>query len=160
MSKQHRAAVRAKQAQQQKQPQSAFMMLGIGVAMIVVALLASGMLGGRNNGPADQAAVAGSLISPAQYKAQFEDNRDHILLDVRTPEEYAAGHIRGATLLPLQELEARLAELPKDKPVVIYCRSGNRSAQAFQILKAAGYTNLYDLGGIISWQGAGYPISQ
>lgn len=136
------------------------MMLGIGLAVIIVALLASGMLGGRNNAPADQAVVAGGLISPAQYKAQFEDKGDHILLDVRTPEEYAGGHISGSTLLPLQELEARMAELPKDKPVVIYCRSGNRSAQAMQILKAAGYTNIYDMGGIISWQNAGYPITQ
>lgn len=81
-----------------------------------------------------------------------------ILLDVRTPEEWAEGHIEGAILIPLDELPNRAAaELPQDAEIVVYCRSGNRSAQAAAYLVDAGYTNVSDLGGIIDWVAAGYP---
>jgi rhodanese-related sulfurtransferase len=74
------------------------------------------------------------------------------VLDVRTPEEYAEGHIKEAKLLPLQELEARLDELDKDTPYVLICRSGNRSGQAQEILKAAGFVKTYNtLGGMNEW---------
>ena len=52
----------------------------------------------------------------------------------------------------------RLSEVPQDKPVVLYCRSGNRSGQAAQILEQAGYTQIYDLGGIVAWAEQGYPV--
>lgn len=74
------------------------------------------------------------------------------VLDVRTPEEYAEGHMKEAKLLPLQELEARLDELDKDTPYVLICRSGNRSGQAQEILKAAGFVKTYNtLGGMNEW---------
>ncbi len=83
-----------------------------------------------------------------------------ILLDVRTPQEWAEdGHIAGATLIPLADLEARApAELPRDAEIVVYCRSGNRSQQAAALLLEAGYTNLSDMGGIIDWVAAGYEV--
>lgn len=72
------------------------------------------------------------------------------LLDVRTPEEFASGHIDGALLVPVDELEGRLTEVSRDRPVVVYCRSGGRSARAASILGEAGY-EVHDLGGMSSW---------
>lgn len=83
-----------------------------------------------------------------------------ILLDVRTPQEWAEdGHIAGATLIPLAELEARAAgELPQDAEIVVYCRSGNRSQQAAAFLVEAGYTDVSDMGGVRDWIAAGYEV--
>jgi len=70
------------------------------------------------------------------------------LLDVRSPDEYAGGHLEGALNVPLQELGARLTELgPKGRPVKVYCRSGRRSAIAAQLLRDAGFSSVKDLGG-------------
>ncbi len=96
-------------------------------------------------------------INPRQYLSDFTQ-KPHLLLDVRTPEEFAGGHIEGAVNIALQSLSQRLPELPTDRPVVIYCRSGNRSATAAHLLTRAGYHDLYDLGGIIAWQAQGLPI--
>ncbi len=74
------------------------------------------------------------------------------LLDVRTPEEFGAGHLRGAVNIPVAELRARLAEVgPRDRPVVVYCASGVRSSHAAQLLRAAGFTAVYDLGAMSNW---------
>ncbi len=97
------------------------------------------------------------VINPQTYLSQFSD-QPHLLLDVRTPAEFASGHIAGAVNISLQTLESRLSELPTDQPIVIYCRSGNRSAAAGQILLRRGFTQLYDLGGIITWQAQGLPV--
>ncbi len=98
-------------------------------------------------------------LSPQQYISQFATAaRPHLLLDVRTPEEFASGHIPGAVNISLQTLQSRLGSIPSDQPVVIYCRSGNRSATAAQLLADAGYQNIYDMGGILAWQSAGLPI--
>ena len=74
------------------------------------------------------------------------------LVDVRTPQEFAAGHIEGAVNIPVQDLEQRMVELePRERPLVLYCRSGNRSGRAAQMLKSAGYTAVHDLGAIGRW---------
>jgi phage shock protein E len=74
------------------------------------------------------------------------------LVDVRASFEFAAGHLPGAINVPVQQLDQRLAELePKDKPIVVYCRSGHRSQVAYDKLKAAGFTNLHDLGPMSAW---------
>jgi len=72
------------------------------------------------------------------------------LLDVRTPGEWASGHIDGAVLIPVSELRGRMGEIPRDRPVVVYCASGVRSAQATALLRAAGY-DARDLGGMSRW---------
>jgi thioredoxin len=80
------------------------------------------------------------------------------LLDVRTPNEYYSGHIPGARLIPVQQLEARISELAdyKDKNILVYCRSGNRSTVASQILIKNGFKKLYNLrSGIRGWEAAG-----
>lgn len=74
-----------------------------------------------------------------------------LLLDVRTAEEFAEAHVPGARNIPVQELPARIAEVgEKNRPVVVYCRSGARSARAASMLKAAGY-EVHDFGGIHNW---------
>lgn len=83
------------------------------------------------------------------------------LLDVRTEGEYQASHLANATLVPVQELEQRLADLPADKerPVLVYCRSGNRSVSASKILGQQGYKKVMNLkGGIQEWTRQGLPV--
>ena len=74
------------------------------------------------------------------------------LVDVRTASEFADGHIEGAVNIPVQDLERRVEELEdRSDAVVVYCRSGRRSAQAKKILESAGFAQVYDLGGIGRW---------
>lgn len=74
-----------------------------------------------------------------------------LLLDVRTPEEFRDRHLDGAVNIPVQELGTRLGELgAKDRPIVVYCRSGARSATATKVMKSAGY-DVLDIGGIGNW---------
>lgn len=84
----------------------------------------------------------------------FKATKGAILLDVRTPEEYASGHIDGSTNLPLNEINS-IADLVGDKQVhlFVHCRSGKRSAQAVSYLKGHGYVNAHDIGGIVSYKG-------
>ncbi len=83
------------------------------------------------------------------------------LLDVREPDEYAAGHIPGITLIPMGEVAARLAELPRDKEIIVTCRTGNRSSQVADLLREQGFTNVHNMtGGIVAWEEAGYAVEQ
>jgi rhodanese-related sulfurtransferase len=83
---------------------------------------------------------------------QLIDNKEVVVLDVRTPEEYQEGHIPSAILIPLQELENKLDELDREEPYLVVCRSGNRSAQASEILTSNSFTNIYNMtGGMNSW---------
>ena len=75
-----------------------------------------------------------------------------VLLDVRTEEEYITGHIPTSILIPLDELEYRLDELQdKSQNIIVYCKSGRRSKIACDILIQAGYSNIFDLGGVVDW---------
>ena len=79
-------------------------------------------------------------------------DRGAFLLDVRTPGEFDSGHVEGAVNIPVQSLAQRLMELPPtDKPVVVYCRSGGRSAQAAALLRQAGWTEVHDVGPMPPW---------
>ena len=81
-------------------------------------------------------------------------NKSAIILDVRTSAEYAAGHIPGAKLIPLDELPKRINEVPTDTKVYVICRSGNRSNQAVGLLREKGYSNTYNiLSGMNAWKG-------
>ena len=74
------------------------------------------------------------------------------LIDVRTPGEFSSHHIKGAVNMPLNEITARIGELgQKDEPIVLYCRSGNRSGQAQKLLKKLGFKAVYNLGGVSAW---------
>ncbi len=84
-----------------------------------------------------------------------------VLLDVRTPAEYAAGHVPGALNIPHTELAARISELSnaRSRDIVVYCRSGNRTAQALKVLGDAGFTRLFHLkGDYLRWSGEDRPV--
>ncbi|MCL2604755.1 MAG: rhodanese-like domain-containing protein [Defluviitaleaceae bacterium] len=92
-------------------------------------------------------------ISPAQAREWMDEYPDAVILDVRTMSEFSAGHIRGAVLLPVDEIEYKADEMlgDKDALILIYCRSGVRSQTAAWKLIYMGYTRVYDFGGIIDW---------
>lgn len=96
-------------------------------------------------------------LSPQE--AQALQTQGGLLLDVREVEEYTQVRLPGASLLPLSELDLRLDAIPRDRPVVLYCRSGNRSAQAVAWLRAQGWENVHNLrGGIFAWYQRGLPL--
>ncbi|AEB11116.1 rhodanese-like domain-containing protein [Marinithermus hydrothermalis] len=96
-------------------------------------------------------------ITPKKAKELLDQGVPFI--DVREVEEYAQARIPGAKLIPLSEFTTRVAEIPKDTPVVLYCRSGNRSAQAAAWLAMMGYRNALNLeGGILAWYRQGLPL--
>lgn len=91
-------------------------------------------------------------ISASGLHTLEKKKKPFLLLDVRQPEEYNQGHIQSAVLLPLDNLPQHFKELPKKKKIVVYCRSGKRSAQAVSFLRTHGYTNAISLsGGYMEW---------
>ena len=94
-------------------------------------------------------------ISMNEAVAMMAEEADYLILDVRTPEEFAAGHIPNAINIPNEEIgTAQILELPdQGQLILVYCRSGNRSKQASEKLAALGYTNIVEFGGINSWPG-------
>jgi rhodanese-related sulfurtransferase len=89
----------------------------------------------------------------------LKDKNKYFLLDVRTQEEYKKGFIENSILIPVSELESRLSEIPADKPVIVYCASGNRSAQAAEILIKNNFNPVYNmLGGFSEWVKKDYPV--
>ncbi len=102
-------------------------------------------------------------IEADEYKARFKDtDTPHVLLDVRTAEEYAQVRIPGARLLPLDDLPQRMNEIPHDLPIVVVCRSGMRSLIAIQILKSAGFEGelLNFEGGTLAWVRRQWPLER
>ena len=100
-------------------------------------------------------------IGAAEYNTRFvRINTPHMLVDVRTPAEFADGHITAAINVPLQELQQRIAALPTDKPLMLYCRTGNRSAMALQLLQSAGFQDVYNVGGLPELVAQGLPLHQ
>ena len=98
------------------------------------------------------------LIDP-QTVAALRDNPEVLVIDVREQDEYNDSHIPGITLIPMSTIADRLAEIPKDKTVIVTCRSGNRSSQVASFLREQGFTNIHDMaGGIVAWQNAGLPV--
>lgn len=94
-------------------------------------------------------------ISMAEAKEIMSTEKDYILLDARTQEEYADGHIPGAICVPNETIGTEPpGQLPdKEQMVLVYCRSGSRSKQAAAKLAAMGYTNIVEFGGIMDWDG-------
>ena len=96
------------------------------------------------------------LVGVTDVAAMRDDGA--FVLDVREPDEWAAGHIAGATLIPLGQLPDRLGELPHDRTIVVVCRSGNRSAQGRDILLQAGFAATSMTGGMNDWISAGLAV--
>lgn len=94
--------------------------------------------------------MTSEFIEPAKAHALVAEGAH--LIDVRSPEEFTSGHVDGARNIPHGEIEQRAAEVgAKDEPVVVYCRSGVRSAIAKSALEAAGFTRVHNLGGMSRW---------
>lgn len=92
-------------------------------------------------------------ITAEEAKVLMDSGESHIILDVRTQEEYDQGHIPGAIVIPDTQIKARAEEMltDKDQLILVYCRSGRRSKLAAEILAELGYTNIKEFGGIIDW---------
>lgn len=132
-----------------KQKKRVLILLGA-VLVLAAAIVAVFMLRGPlSAGPA----ATVSTITASDAREMMEDGRPYVLVDVRTEEEFLSEHIPGALWLPQAEFSARLADVLPDPEarVLLYCRSGNRSAEAALTLLELGYTNVYDFGGITDW---------
>ena len=117
--------------------------------ILMIALVIGGLFMFMQNGNANQTMKYEEL----QNKLNAQEN--FVLLDVRTQEEFDAGHIAGAILLPYDEINLKAATvlLDKEKEIVLYCRSGRRSAIAKKALVDLGYKDVEDFGGINRWKG-------
>jgi rhodanese-related sulfurtransferase len=100
-------------------------------------------------------------VSVQEAKVLIDEKPSLVILDVRTVTEFNDGHIEGATNIPVDELADRLSEFNTSDEILVYCRTGNRSATAMSILEDAGYTRLFHIHeGISVWIQQGYPVVQ
>ncbi len=119
------------------------------------------------------AVVAGIYTANYLKKGEYEDvtvqetadlidkTPDLVILDVRTISEYNDGHIEGASNIPVDDLENRLDELDKEDKILVYCKTGNRSTTAVELLEEAGFLNLYHMyEGISEWREQDYSVVQ
>ncbi len=104
------------------------------------------------------AALTQSLSATDAYKL-LEEKRDVFLLDVRTFGEYMQTRLEGARLIPVEQVGRRLGDIPRDRPILLYCAVGSRSAQVARYLESKGFTDLYNMyGGIWAWRSRDYPV--
>ena len=125
----------------------------VSLAVVSGGMLAWSFLGSRLSG----------IEQADTFKATRLYNDDALILDVREDKEYAAGHIPKAKHIPLGSLNSRIKELDKykNKPILVNCRSGQRSTRACGILKKAGFETVFNLsGGITAWERANLPIDK
>ncbi len=103
---------------------------------------------------ADEQSATYEQITPEEAKILMDNESDYVVLDVRTEEEFAEGHIENAVLLPDYEIEVKAETVLTDKEqlILVYCRSGRRSKIASEKLVSLGYTNVKEFGGIIDWK--------
>ncbi len=101
-------------------------------------------------------------ISQAEAAEMMQKDDGHVVLDVRRPDEFDAGHIPGAVCIPNETItDTRPEQLPDtDQIILVYCRSGRRSKEAAQKLAGMGYKNVYEFGGIITWEGETEKVKQ
>ena len=120
--------------------------IAVSVVLMLIFLLV-GCNDGNNKNVYEQ-------ITPARAKALMDSEDGYIILDVRTPEEFAAGHIAGAILIPDYEIGEKAESILTDKEqlILVYCRSGRRSKNAANELATLGYTNIKEFGGINDWK--------
>ena len=128
-------------------------MLLVGLAVVSGAMLLWSFIGGKVSGVSQVNTMEATRLI----------NQDALVLDVREDKEFAAGHIPKARHIPLSALPQRMKELEKfkNKPIVVNCRSGQRSARACGILKKQGFENVVNLGGgIMAWESANLPMER
>ena len=133
------------------------------LALIVTGCEAAGAEDAPDQAPTASAAAAEVVeLSPAETAALLEESPDAVVIDVRTPEEVAQGGLTDATFIDLQgpDFQERIAELDRDGTYVLYCRTGNRSGQAAEIMRELGFGELYNAGGFDDLRAAGLPIQR
>lgn len=128
------------------------------VAILVAfsVLAGCGSSGGGAAGSSAAAQKAGQVVNlaPAEVQKRVESGEKVTVLDVREDWEFKEGHIPGAKLIPLGTLDKRLSELNPAEPVIVVCRSGNRSAQGADVLAKAGFQQVFNMtGGMLQWKG-------
>ena len=100
-------------------------------------------------------------LDPQSFEKKFKEAKDPILIDVRTQEEYAQGHLANARIFDINssDFETRVSKLDRSKPVFVYCKAGSRSNKAANVLSGLGFNEIYDLsGGISAWHEENKPI--
>lgn len=143
-------ATKTSKKKQQKQTKWLLPLILLSVAVIIGVVLSIAKEGHAAKGLPSTVSVT---------EAAQRINEGAFLLDVRTAEEWNQAHVAGAVLIPLDELKSRLAEVPVDQDVLIICRSGNRSGQARDLLRAAGLKRTTSIsGGINAWMAKGLPV--
>ncbi len=130
-----------------------FSFLALAASLLTLSACAAPAAVAETPAPTATPVVEYKKISAEDAKARMDSGDEIIILDVRTQEEYDAGHVAGAILIPNETIVDKQPELLPDlnAEILVYCRSGNRSAQAANKLIAIGYTNVVDFGGIIDW---------
>ena len=120
--------------------------IAVSLALMLISLLV-GCNGGDHTNTYEQ-------ITPAEAKALMDSEDGYVILDVRTPEEFAERHIEGAILIPDYEIREKAESIltDKDQLILVYCRSGRRSKNAANELATLGYTNIKEFGGINDWK--------
>jgi rhodanese-related sulfurtransferase len=100
-------------------------------------------------------------ITSRDAKVLMEKNKNIFLLDVRTPQENSQGKLPGTVLIPIGELERRIAEVPKNRTVIVYCAVGSRSKPAAEFIAQRGYKDVYNMtDGIVGWYRNGFPLQR
>lgn len=127
--------------------------IGIVMGLLIAGIIASPTSTGDTGSKNQSSGAEYKRISAEEAKTRMDSGDEAIILDVRTEGEFNAGHIPGAILIPNETIADKMPGLlpDLDAEILIYCRSGNRSAQAARKLIQIGYTNVYDFGGINSW---------
>lgn len=133
---------------------SAFRTPGAQIGVLLVVALVIYLILQMSGGNAPPQA---STVSVEQAYQMYQSGA--FVLDVRTPEEWDEYHVPNTTLIPLDQLPARLGEVPRDRPIVVVCRSGNRSQEGRDILLNAGFEGVVSMsGGLSEWRASGYPV--
>lgn len=122
-----------------------------GTVMLALVLIATAVLGGSR----------AKDITSIEAKRLMEKSKNVFLLDVRTGQERAQGYIQGSVLIPIDAVEKRIAEVPRNRPVIVYCAVGSRSRVVAQALASMGYAEVYNMrDGIYGWYRNGLPVQR
>jgi rhodanese-related sulfurtransferase len=140
--------------QHRNQPKKANNWIYAAIAVVALAIVAAFYFMRPGQTP-DSTATTSQEISVAQAYEKYQSGA--FVLDVRTQEEWDEYHAPNTTLIPLDQLASRVNELPRNREIVVVCRSGNRSQEGRDILLRAGFTQVSSMaGGLIDWRAAGY----